>query len=136
AAMERAIRDTFEKLGQTHLELGSLSIRNDHNRFVPVSRLNQLRRDLAAALEQTLHQHQNEQLRRLQNELTPRAQNRRLPSHSFRWSIKVDRIGFLDALEDVDLAGVEEIVVDIARDHPALLVEKLQEWDMQVGRER
>ena len=37
---------------------------------------------------------------------------------AFRWSIKVDRIGFLDAFEPEDWADVEEIIVDIARDHP------------------
>jgi hypothetical protein len=50
--------------------------------------------------------------------------------------IKVDRIGFLDAFEDEDLTGVEEIVVDIARDHPALLAEKLDTWAARVGRDR
>src|SRR5262249_36907963 len=52
------------------------------------------------------------------------------------WSIKVDRLAFLDALEDADLAGVEEIVVDIARDHPAILAEKLQHWAERLGHDR
>src|SRR5262249_46562803 len=45
-AMERAARVSFEKLGQTHLELASFSFRNADGCFVPVSRLNQVRRDL------------------------------------------------------------------------------------------
>jgi hypothetical protein len=55
---------------------------------------------------------------------------------AFRWSLKVDRIHFLDALEDGDLAGVEEIVIDVTRDHPALLHDKLRQWEERVGRER
>jgi hypothetical protein len=48
----------------------------------------------------------------------------------------VDRIGFLDAFEEADMAGIEEIIVDIARDHPALLAGKLDHWAQRVGRER
>ena len=44
---------------------------------------------------------------------------------TFRWSVKVDRISFLDSFEDEDWDGVEEVVIDITRDHPALLREKL-----------
>jgi hypothetical protein len=55
---------------------------------------------------------------------------------TFRWSLKVDRIHFLDALEDSDLAGVEEVVIDVTRDHPALLHDKLRQWQERVGRER
>ena len=52
--MATAARTAFEKLGDTRLELASFAWRNAENRFVPVSRLNQLRRDLAAALEEAL----------------------------------------------------------------------------------
>src|SRR5262249_18436341 len=53
-----------------------------------------------------------------------------------RWSIKVDRVGFLDALEDTDLADVDEVVIDIARDHPTLLTVRLEHWAVRVGRDR
>jgi U32 family peptidase len=54
----------------------------------------------------------------------------------FRWSILVDRVGFLDAFEPEDWAGVDEIVIDVARDHPTVLQQKLDEWAGRVGRER
>ena len=44
AAMQAAARGAFEKLGQTRLELGSFRCSNDAGQFVPVSRLNQVRR--------------------------------------------------------------------------------------------
>src|SRR5262249_40633666 len=56
-------------------------------------------------------------------------------STRFHWSLKVDRVGFLDALEDGDLADVEEVIVDVARDHPAVLAERLRHWDEHLGRE-
>src|SRR5262249_47492793 len=45
--------------------------------------------------------------------------------------------GFLDAFEAADLADIEEVIVDIARDHPALLAENLDHWTATLGgRER
>jgi hypothetical protein len=54
----------------------------------------------------------------------------------FRWSIKVDRIDFLDAFEPDDYADIDEIIIDVARDHPALLQERLDQWAQRVGRDR
>jgi putative protease len=134
-AMAQAVRTAFEKLGQTRLELGSFSFRNDEGSFVPVSRLNQVRRDLTAGLEDALRRESADSVRRVQAEVCP---SRRQPSktESFRWSIKVDRIGFLDDFETVDVEGIDEIVVDVARDHPALLVDRLDHWAARLGRER
>jgi hypothetical protein len=57
-------------------------------------------------------------------------------AEDFRWSIRVDRIDFLDAFTDEDCADLDEIVIDIARDHPARLAEKLQAWAERLGRDR
>lgn len=135
-ALERAARGAFEKLGDTPLRLDSFTLRNDAGLFVPVSRLNQLRRELVPGLEEALRQDRAQHLNHLQAIVVPPTPKRSKPSAAFRWFIKVDRIGFLDAFEETDLAGVEEIIVDIARDHPALLEEKLHSWDERIGRER
>jgi hypothetical protein len=58
------------------------------------------------------------------------------PSGAFRWSIKVDRATFLDAFEADDWSDVDELVIDIARDHPAVLADKLEQWAGRLGRER
>jgi putative protease len=134
-ATEAAARGAFEKLGETRLSLASFSFSNDHNRFVPVSRLNQLRRELAAGLEQALNTEQTERVARLQAEVSPPKPSAPEAS-ALRWSVKVDRIGFLDAFEPEDWTGVEEVVIDIARDHPALLSERLEHWAGRLGRER
>jgi len=48
--MEEAARVAFEKWGDTDLELEAFTFHNPEQRFVPISRLNQLRRDLAQGL--------------------------------------------------------------------------------------
>lgn len=53
-----------------------------------------------------------------------------------RWSIKVDRIGFLDAFCAADLADLEEAVVEIARDPWPELKTKLEQLEQTLGRER
>jgi hypothetical protein len=57
-------------------------------------------------------------------------------SAPFRWSIKVDGIGFLDAFERADYADMDEIIIDVARDHPAILQQRLDEWAQRIGRDR
>src|SRR5207249_1129187 len=129
-------REAFGRLGETHLALDSFTLKNPAGLFVPASRLNQLRRDLVADLEESLKRQQTERLARLQEQLTGRAgsvSDRSPPG--FRWSIKVDRIGFLDALEDDDLADVDEVIVDITRDHPTVLLERLGQWSERLGRD-
>ncbi|HEX5270167.1 MAG TPA: U32 family peptidase, partial [Gemmataceae bacterium] len=54
----------------------------------------------------------------------------------FRWSIKVDRTAFLDAFTPADFADLDEVVIDVARDHPASLVERLGRLAETAGRER
>ncbi len=135
AGMEAAAHAAFEKLGDTRLELASFVWRNTDNRFVPVSRLNQLRRNLAAGLEEALQMASVERVRLALADICPPAPAAtRAPA--FRWSIKVDRIGFVDAFEPEDWSGVEELIVDVARDHPMLLVEQLERLAAAIGRER
>src|SRR5262249_14675346 len=43
---------------------------------------------------------------------------------------------FLEALEPPDWADLDELVIDITRDHPALLSDQLEHWTGLLGRER
>jgi U32 family peptidase len=134
-AMEAAARGAFEKLGETHLMLATIQLRNEDCRFVPVSRLNALRRELATGLEEALHQVQAERVATVLAAVCPP-----LPevarSTAFRWSVKVDRLAYVDAFEETDWVGVDELIVDIARDHPAELAAKLEHWGGVLGRDR
>jgi putative protease len=137
--MADVARGAFEKLGDTSLELADFRFNNPAGLFVPLSRLNHLRRELAEALESALRNARADQVDRLKAELgigaaqgpTPRP--RPLP---FRWSLKVDRLGFLDAFTAEDWQDVDEIVIDVSRDHPTLLAGRLEELAAIVGRER
>jgi hypothetical protein len=134
--MAAAARGTFEKLGETRFELSSFTFHNGEGRFVPVSGLNRLRRELMSALEEVLGQRHAETVTRVKAAVVPSTQSSVLSTERpFRWSIRVDRVGFLDALDEGDVAGIDEIVIDIARDHPALLAERLVHWAARVGRE-
>jgi putative protease len=137
-AMAEAVRSTFEKLGATGFTLADLQFHNPENLFVPVSKLNELRRELMAQLAAQVQQAQAERIRRIQAEVCPAAAHPspEAPSAPFQWTLKVDRINFLDALEETDYQDVEEIIIDIARDHPTVLAEKLQHWAARVGKEK
>ena len=135
AAMAEAARGAFAKLGQTELELASFTWRNEAALFVPVSRLNQIRREIARDLEEQLRRQHANRIESLQKAICPLPRNRPR-SNGFLWSIKVDRVEFLDALEKADLIDVDEIVIDIARDHPVVLREKLDAWAARLGRDR
>ncbi len=131
-----AARGAFEKLGDTPLILESFVCRNDAGVFVPVSRLNQLRRDVVAGLTEARQRVTQERVSQLQASVAPSKSRRKGHQNDFCWSIKVDRIGFLDAFTAEDWTDIDEIVVDIARDHPTLLIDKLGFWTERIGRER
>ncbi|MFO0925579.1 MAG: U32 family peptidase [Gemmataceae bacterium] len=134
ALVESAARAAFEKLGDTGLSLESFAWHNPAGLFVPVSRLNALRRDLTAALEEAIGQTQHDRVAQLTAAVCPVSPAPR-PA-PFRWSVKVDQVGFLDAFTADDWHDVDEVVIEIARDHPTLLAERLEQLSSSVGRER
>ena len=135
-AMDAAARGTFEKLGQTRVRLRAFHFTNDDGLFVPVSRLNQLRRSLTTALETALTERLAARIQRIQAEVAARPAAVATPAAGFRWSVMVDRIGYLDTFEDSDFANVDEVVVDITRDHPIPLLASLEALADRLGSER
>jgi hypothetical protein len=113
-----------------------LTLHNPGDWFVPVSRLNQVRRELTSALEQALQVRLRSQIESIQHVACPTVAN--VPAHSgpFQWSVKVDRIDFLDAFEAEDFADVDEVIVDIGRAHPSLLHDKLDALATRISRDR
>ncbi len=159
-----AAREAFAKLGDTGLSLEAFTLHDPHGLFVPVSRLNALRRDVTAALEAALDEARagrveaavrasgvasapransvSASLTESASHSTARAADAplgaltrpRLPGP--KWIVKTDRLAHLDAFTDDDWADVDEIIIDIARDHPAVLADRVEALGARLGRER
>ncbi|MFL5329755.1 MAG: peptidase U32 family protein [Gemmataceae bacterium] len=138
--LQIAARSAFEKLGETELCLGELTIENPLGLFVPVSKLNQLRRDLVSKLADNLQSARKQVVEQVTNLVTHArsiSDDATQPSKDpFRWSLKVDRLGFVEAFEDADWANVDEIIIDIARDSVSSLVEQAGVLGNRLGRDR
>jgi len=147
AKMSVAARGAFEKLGETRLALGEFAFENPDGCFVPVSQLNALRRDVADELERALDAQLQKRLNAVCDDVLPRSggapaaeRNSSIPNGGKSaaapiWSIKVDRIAFLDEFDDREFEHVDEIVIDIARDHATVLAEKLERLAARIGLE-
>lgn len=137
--METSLRDAFARLGGSRFDLAGMSIENAANAFVPVSRLNPIRRQLVADLDEKLNAAKAEYLTALTREAQPIstiAHERNVFNRDFLWSLKVDRIAFLDAFDADDYRHLDDVIIDIARDHPGLLREKLEVLAGHVGRDK
>ncbi|MGF1579439.1 MAG: U32 family peptidase [Gemmataceae bacterium] len=148
AKMEETVRSTFEKLGQTRFSLGQIAFHNPSNLFVPVSTLNQARRELIAALDAALQTYLEERVACVKRDVLPKDEphakrpDQRIPrmkqqkTTEFAWSIKVDRFGFLDAFGPEDWSEVDEVLIDIARDPSNVLLARAEQLGLEIGRER
>ena len=131
----QAARQAFEKLGDTRLEIGAFRFHSPQGLFAPLSLLNELRRKLAARAEAELNlRHANRILSVLKSEVTatvaPKA------TSAFRWSIKVDRVAYLEHFNAGDAATLDEAVVEIGKDGLGQLETKLEQTAARLGRDR
>ncbi len=133
--MEQTVRNACAKLGQTRFTLGGFAFDNPDGLFVPVSRLNQVRRELAEALDEAIQSEIEERVAAVKSLVLPKAKGGQKTT-AFAWSIKVDRIGYLDAFTAEDWSDVDEVLVDIARDTSEVLLARGEELGRQIGRER
>lgn len=135
ANVAKAAANAFEKLGNTNLELASFAVENQDSRFVPVSRLNQLRRQLVQAIEIELI---DARKRLVETVMAGVRETQAVPDEypAFRWSIKADRAGYFAAFEPQDWHDLDEVVIDIGRDHVTRLDEELARLAARFGKER
>jgi putative protease len=131
-----AARTVFSKLHDSPFQLGRLTIDNPAGLFAPVSLLNQLRRELLAALPTPLEEARRRRIAELTAAVTTRRPASPACATGFAWSIKTDRLAHLDDFDDADFAAIDEVIVDIARDHPAELPARLEQLAGRVGRDR
>jgi putative protease len=138
-AQQAAVARAFARLGDTPLRRRGLTCHNPAGRFVPASILNQLRRDVAAALQEELQRERRAFLTELRATHLPATGSAppALPASASAcaWSLKVDRLAFLEAFDAADWEGLDELVVDIARDRAETLSGGLAELGEHLGRE-
>jgi putative protease len=132
---ERALNKVFAKLGETSFGEVDLQLSGPAKWFVPVSRLNQFRRELLERLEEAVARRRAAfltGLRRLEAPLvTPH------PDESaVSWLLKIDRVDMLDAFEEPDWAAVGEVILDIGRESLEKIQAALNKWEAVLGRER
>lgn len=133
-----AVQDVFSRLGATEFTLGQIDIQNPDNCFIPVSVLNRARRELMTQLHDAMSINAKQRVDALKRTICCDRDKGTLPAPSARlkWSIKTDRCEHIDAFEDEDWNDVDEVIVDIARDHPTTLVERLDQLGHRLGRDR
>jgi putative protease len=129
-----SLRAAFEKLGDTRLRLASFELEDPLGLFVPVSRVNELRRGLAAQVDEKLRALRADRLRRITSEMAL-APAEAPPAGALRWSVMVDRVSSLSSLAAEDLDGIDEVVVEIARDSGVALLEALRPLADRLGHE-
>jgi putative protease len=134
--MAAAARGAFEKLGETRLDLGAFSLHNPESRFVPVSQLNELRRQVAEQTQAALDKAFAGRNAAIAEQVLPPARQAAANSGGLSWSLKIDRLSFLDAFEDEDWRGIDELVIDIARDHTTVILEKLKAYAARLSPEK
>jgi putative protease len=135
AAMADAVRRVFAKLGDTAFELGNLTVVNADGRFVPVSALNGLRRELVARLEQAAAVQFEQRVAVVTRDTA--AQGSPAPADEpVRWSVKVAGADAVEAFTDEDWAGVGEVVLALPERAGAAFAADLARLAARAGRER
>ncbi len=95
AKVSEAIEKAFSKTGEVKFDLGNLVIENKSELFVPVSMLNELRRDLYAKIEL-----------KPDNIIIDKPNARKLPE-KWRWIVKIDNA---EKCQKLDLRLIDEII--------------------------
>jgi putative protease len=135
ARMEATARAAFLKLGDTRLRLDAFAWRNPGARFVPVSRLNDARRELMEALERELAR--DTEARVAAAVAATRPEPPPASADRLGWTVKIDRLATLDAFEAEDFQELDDVVLDLGREPVRGLVERVEELARRAGgRER
>ena len=133
AAVEQAAQTAFGKLGETPFLLADFTFNNPESRFIPVSVLNRLRREVTTQLSESVAAHRQRSVRSVQlaEKVLPGAPSRK--GTGLLWSIKTDRIDHLADMGAEDWQGLDELVVEIQRDSLSVLQAGLALLRTQVG---
>ncbi|MGC3996886.1 MAG: DUF3656 domain-containing protein [Anaeromyxobacter sp.] len=126
-------RKALEKVGDTRFRLEALAWENPQARFVPVSRLNEARREVLAALDRALAEDATARAAAARAELRPAPVAAPAPAPAPRWILKVGALAALDAFAPEDLSAADELVLDLSREPARDLVPRLDALAARAG---
>jgi len=122
--METAAKKTFEKLGGTNFTLGSFVFNNPYKMFIPVSKLNQIRRLVLKEAEKKLEKLRGELSDGIKKKVLVQKDNaakERDVNIEANISIKTDLLSSLGRLTSENSSQVKEIILDISKEETANL---------------
>ena len=118
--MRVAVEQAFGKLGATRFATAQVIVRNPQACFIPISLLNQVRRQITDQLEVRYQQALSTGITQVKAAL---ASAPLVPSAAagasqavVRWCLKTDQSAWLDTFEDADWQGVDEVVLEVPPD--------------------
>lgn len=113
--MRLAVEQAFGKLGATRFVAAQVIVHNPQACFVPVSLLNQVRRQVTDQLETRYQEALSAQIAFVNSALViaPTAPS---PQAAVQWCLKTDQPAGLDAFEDADWQDVDEVVLEVPPD--------------------
>jgi len=116
--MRAAIEQAFGKLGATRFAAAQVTVHNPQACFVPVSLLNQVRRQVTDQLEARYQEALSARIALIKAAVAPRAYAPAAvtPQAAIRWCLKTDQGDWLAGFEDEDWQDVDEVVLEVPPD--------------------
>ncbi len=128
-------RKCFAKLGDTPFEFADLQVSNPGQFFVPVSKLNDLRRKSAQDVAEMLSREcDGEEKRVLESEAAWQAPAPADAPQRPAWILKIDKIFALNLFKAEDLEDVHEVILDLGRLDDETMVEDVETLARKVGK--
>ena len=130
--LEASARQAFEKLGDTPYLLGKFTYANPKGLFLPVSQLNEFRRNAVSLLEDRRKEARREYADAVLADVAP------VPPESAPVSLilKIDRPFTLNLFSEQELSRIDELDFAIGRTRPSELLGTLDELARKLPRER
>lgn len=132
AGTEKAVRQAFEKLGDTPFSLDQLELENPAALFAPASVLNAIRRQATAALEEIQEAQRQARLAIALAGLVAPLPEVPGPAAA-QFLLKTDQFAVLADLQDSDLDRAAEVIFDLGREPLAALQAQLPAWRDRLG---
>lgn len=111
--LQQQAENSFAKLGNTPFELEKFSLKNPLNLFLPAAVLNQARRFFMDKLEEKLTLDQQETYTKFCQKIEEFSFPETEEEKDF-WSIKIDRLYFLNMFSDLEFYQLDELIFDLS----------------------